>query len=865
MPDRRRRLLSVLLWLYPKDHRERYAEEMRACYLADLQASRGDPRFWAALILDHVEAAAAVRRRRARHASGRLRTAWDDVRNAVRSLRRAPVFSSFSILTLGLGMGAATAAFGVLNQIELEPLPYPDARRLVLLGLRGGEPFPDRPRPLSAPLFAALQAAPGPAEQVVGASSRSAVLTSLGTPVKVSVAEVTSGFFEFFGASPESGRLIVDADRVHDAPAVAVLGHDFWTHRFGADPGMIGRRIVLDNVPRTIIGVLAEEFVHPEALLPGASSGDVWLPFPLEERIDDFSYYVISAVARIRPSSSAREMNSHLARTFGALYGARRHEFTGTTAEDLRAYTVGSLGPLLWSAFAAVGILLILSLVNVTSLILTRGAQRSHDLAVRVAIGAGRTRLVRELVSEGAVLALAGGALSSAIAFIGLAMFRRFAPDGIPRIGEVALDARGVAFAASASVCAVLLTSLLPSWGLAARSTAYAGKHIQRSEKAWVREALVFAATTVSVVSLATAGLLIRDLARRVAEHPGYRPEGLVSIRVSLPSQEYPTIAGRAEFWRRLYERVQATPGVVSASLASELPTTGFSTGRGLTPDGHEAPMLISTVNVSHEFRTTVGISLIAGRWFTDADRGEPVALVNEAFVRAYWPESPTPVGLNIASGAIKYRVVGVTADVRASPGVGPKAKVYFLLDNPGVPFPLEVVARVEAGHASLTPQLRAVVLQTDANLLDVEVRTLESLIFSSLERPRFYAVLFSSFGILALILALGGVYGATTYVTRAKSREMGIRLALGAERPKLIHTIVLRMGGVLAGAVAAGLLATAIGSTPLRELLLTISPRDGFTYVLVGATVLSAGLVAVIVPARRASAVDPACTLKEW
>jgi predicted permease len=676
---------------------------------------------------------------------------------------------------------------------------------------------------------------------------------------------VTAGFFPFFGARARAGRLLADEDHAPGAAPVAMLQHGFWMDHFGGDPAVLGAAIVLDDIPHTVVGVLSKEFVPPEHVMTW-SQGGIWVPLRLAERLDQTNIHTIWAVARLPNGRLLDEMEGHAARVLEDVYGAYRYGIVGMATRNLHTLTVGEIESVLWRVFAAVALLLVIACVNVASLLLTRASERAGELAVRSALGAGRLRLVRQLLGESVLLALAAAALGAWIALLTVEGFRRFSPTGpggLPRLAEVMVDGRVLAFSIAAAVAAVAFFGLLPAIRATAPLTSAGRRSTPGRADGRLRAMLVLGETALAVVLVVGSGLLVHDLVRRVQEDPGYRPEGLIAVAVSLPFERY---GYRGElhtfFWRELLEGAKAIPGVVSAALANELPTTSFSLGRDMTPEGHQESEMISIVRAGGDFGATIGIKLTDGRWFSDAaSNSETSAVVNQAFVDAYWPGASSAVGRTIRTSNSTWRVVGVAADARVGPGVAPRPKVY----EPLAEWPAgELVVRVDGDAAALAPALRTVVSRLDPGLVDVSIRTLASLNAETLARPRFYTTLFSSFGLIAFLLALIGVYGTTAYAVRARTREIGIRMALGAQRGHVVAGVMGRTLLVVGGGIAVGLGAAALGSRALTDVLVMLEPRDVFTYATVATLVLAAGAVAALVPAGRASRVDPALTLRD-
>jgi predicted permease len=884
------RLFGLLLWLYPRRYRRRFGADMRTTFDDKLAAARSEGRpalrrLWRRTATDVVRTALAERWRssldertvvpdggRAAAAGGGLIAGWrirDDLRFGARTLRRAPAFAAAATLTLALGIGATTAAFSVLDRVVLRPLPYPGAERMFLVGL-AREGASEQPSTVSAPLMMALQESVGPAEAIVGISRGSSVLTGLGEPERVRPQEVTAGFFAFIGARPHVGRVLGDQDHAPGAPRVAVLGHGFWMDRFGGDPAAVGAAVVLDGVPHTVVGILPRAFVPPEGVM-SRSEGDIWVPLPLAERLaadaeSQALIYTTWAVARLPQGRLAGEMTAHMARLFDDVEGRFPRGMIGVAAQDLHTLTVGDIASMLWRVFAAVALLLIIACVNVASLLLTRASGRAGEFAIRSALGAGRLRLVRQLLCESLLLALAAGTLGAWIAFLVVEGFRRFSPagpGGVPRLAEGMVDGRVLAFSIAVAVASVVFFGLLPALRATARVTPTGRQSTPGRADGRLRALFVLGETALAVVLVVGSGLLVHDLVRRVHEDPGYRPEGLISVAVNLPFERYGYGGVRAtNFWRDLLDRMRALPNVSSAALTSEVPTTGFSMGRDLTPEGHLEGEMISMVRAGDDFGSTVGIALTEGRWFTqDASDGEVPVVVNQALVDAYWPGSGSAIGRTLQAGDSVWRVVGVAADARVRPGVAPRPKVY----EPLAEWPARALAvRVDGDAAALAPALRTLVSRLDAGLVDVNIRTLASINAETLARPRFYTTLFSSFGLTALLLALVGVYGTTAYAVRARTREIGIRMALGAQRGRVVAGVMGRTLLVVGGGIAVGLGAAALGSRALTDVLVMVEPRDVFTYATVANLVLAAGAVAALVPAGRASRVDAALTLRD-
>lgn len=858
-----------LLRLYPAAYRRRYGSEMEALFRDERRAADGRVAFWFDVVADHIEAAWIVRRYHANEGRGTMGRIADDLRAAVRSLRRAPAFTAFAVLTLALGIGATTAVFSVLDRVLLRPLPYPAADRLALVGIQSrGDP--ESLGPLSAPLAHRFQSAPGPAEAIVAASTDGLILDDGGDPERVGVDRVTRGFFEFFGATPAAGRLLGDADYDPGAPAVVVLGHGVWLDRYGGDPAVVGSTLRLNDEVYTVVGVVARTFVRPPEI---AGSGDFWTPYPVSAADEEGSFF-LAGIARLRPGSTQAELDAYADEVIEEMYlsGDGPNFLLGGTVRDYRDAVVGPVGRTLTRVMGAVVLLLLIACVNVAGLLLTRGARRAPEMAVRVALGAGRRRMLGQLLWENSFMALGGGALGAVLAWGAVTLFRAFAPAGLPRLVEVGVDERSLAFSIVLALATVALFGLLPALrsagtpgpgveGLSRRATA--GRREGR-----IRGVLIAAETGLAVVLAAGSALLARDLVDLAAEEPGFRPDGVAVLRLDLRARY-----GEDEWegvWSRLLEGARQTPGVTSAALATQAPYGGSAIASTFRPEGREdgeGEMIIQVV-VAGDYVRALGTELVEGRSFgPDDDGGPPVALVNEAFVREYWP-GESAVGRWVHSGRSadlgepSIRVVGVVRDVRAR--VGREVPPQVLVPLSSAPWSrMELLARTDGEAAALAEPLRDLVRRVDPELAIWRLSTVESLADEGLARPRFYTGLFGGFALVALLLALVGVYGTTAYATRARTREIGIRMALGARSSTVVRGVVVRAGAVVALGVSLGLLAAGAGSRLLGDVLVHASPRDLGTYLATGVLVLVAGIVSAWIPAARAGTVDPASTLR--
>jgi predicted permease len=853
--------------LYPRAFRERYGAELEGFFLEARAESGNRALFWARTIRDVV--GAALRLRLGSGPGGGVELA--EVGRAARTLARAPLFTSFAALTLALGIGATTAVFSVVDTVLLRALPYPDGDRLVAIGARFRHD-PDDLGPASPGDVRRLQASPGPLAAVAAVGTGNAVLTGMGDAERIATADVSEAFFDTFDGSAEVGRLFARDELEAGAPDVAVLSHGFWTERFGADPGAVGSTVTLDGREYTVVGVIARSFRTPEALTDERA---VWLPLRIDPLDEGRSFYLRLA-GRLAPGTSVADAGAHVDRVYRDHYDGETAFIEGARAVPLRDATVGAIGSTLGRVLAAVALLLVIACVNVASLLMTRAAERRDELAVRAALGAGRGRLLRQLLFESLALAGLGALGGAALARAAIAALRASAPGGIPRLAEVAVDARVLAFAVAVASVTVLAFGLLPALRAsrtATRAAVATGRGMSQGRReARIRSGLVLVETALATTLVVGTGLMAHDLIRLVREDPGFDSAGMVGLRLVLdeervPEEQWPT------FWDRLLAEAGSLPGVSAAALTSERPYTGEGIVTTVTPerpDGEAEAVWVSTHIVTPEYLEALRVPVIEGRHLgvMDAD-GEPAAVVSEAFVRRYWPDGRA-LGRTVREGepdeegASVYRIVGVVGDLRQRPGFPPPPSIYVPLGTrPWRAMALVVRTEPEATAAAATA-LRDLVRRIDPSLPPGTVGTLAELARERLARPRFYTALLGSFGVLSLSLALVGIYATTAYATRARTREIGIRMALGAKATRVVGEVVRRTGTAVVAGAALGLVASWLAARALADVLRYVEPRDPGTLVVVAALVLAAGTVAAWLPAARAARVDPARTLRE-
>jgi len=797
-----------------------------------------------------------------------------DLRFSLRQLRRNVGFTTMALTTLALGIGANTAIFSVVRGVLLRELPYAEPTRLIrVFSLGKGSQSAVSPADFNdwskqTKAFAGL-----------AASDESTVnLTGSGTAERFRQARVTANMFQILGVRPALGRAFVPGEDAIDAPRVVILSDGLWRRRFGADPAIVGKQIVLDGYATEVVGVAPPEMRFPSAV-------DLWLttrfgPKDFSDRNRGARW--IDVVGRLAPGVSFAQAQAELSAI------ARRLELQdpqhntgyGTRLLPMREQIVGGVRQPLIILLAAVAFVMLVACANVASLLLGRTAARESELAVRTALGAGRGRLVRQLLTEAVALALIGGALGLLLAIGGTRLLIAIAPTDIPRLYDVRVDASVLLFTLGATLLAALVFGSIPAMHVSAGRLASSLREGNRGSRsrpgsARARAMLVVSEITLALMLLAGAGLLLRSFARLRDVDPGFQAARVATFTVTLSPVKYATLDQQRVFASTLIDRVKRIRGVDSAGATFGLPLT--DAGFRLTFDVAGRPPAPPNAEPSAELRVAtpgyfgaMGIPLERGRAFAATDRkGAPRAFViSEEIARRYF-EGEDPIGKRIAFGwtregeRLEGEIVGVVGDVRQSDLGGERtAHVYVAFDQWPVD-ELSVVMRTRGDPAASLREARGIVRSLDADLPVYDAFTLEDLVSRSLGQPRFYLVLLVVFAALAVILAAVGIYGVIAYTVQQRTREIGIRIALGASTERVVAMVVWRGVALAVAGVTLGTLGAYAVTRVLRTLLFGVSERDPLTFV--GVAVLL-GIVAVIaswVPARRAARVDPLSAMR--
>jgi putative ABC transport system permease protein len=803
-----------------------------------------------------------------------------DLRYSFRALAKKPAFAAVAIITLSLGIGATTAIFSVVQAVLLRPLEYPGADRLVKI--IGFEPSEGTTGNLSPADFLDLRRDSTTLERM-GANGFVGLATigGSGQAERVGSVQVTDGFFDTLQVQPQLGRLFVAADDQPGAARVVVLSDGFWRRRFAADPAIVGREITFNATPVTVIGVLPRSFRHIE--INPERPADVFSTFRFDPADANRGAHFIRAIGRLKdgvPLASARAELVTIAQRLEQQYPVSNLD-QSVQVDPLLDAIVGESRPVLLLLLGAVIVVLLVACANVANLLLARGTGRLRELALRAAIGADRRRLVRQMLTESAVLSLMGAAGGLLVAVAAMRVLSTMASASVPRADQIGLDPSVLLFAVAVSLATSVVFGLMPALSLSRQDLTDALKEGGRQGGGGVgrgaRQLLIAAEVALSIVLLVGAGLLIRSLQHLQGVDPGFETEQVVAMEVSLPVARYEE-GDQMPFYQRLEERLRALPGVREVGAANILPLSNSYDSRGVQieddpkPDGQgRSPQSRS---VTPGYFAAMGIPLVAGRNFDafDTEDRQRVVIVSESMARQYWPGAADVVGKRITynsgipdeqqqvvGGPGSRIVVGVAGDVK-----------HLSLDEQAVPMfytphtqqpsyhTMRMVVRAEVPPASLTGQVRAQLGEMDSEVPLSQVTTLAAAVSSTVAAPRLRATLLGLFAGLAMLLAAIGVYGVVAYLVGQRTQEIGVRRALGAQARDVVAMLVREsMRPVLAG-IGIGVVGAFALSRALAAMLFEVSATDVTTYAIACGVLAAAALLASIIPARRAMGVDP-------
>jgi len=797
-----------------------------------------------------------------------------DIRYAVRGLLKHPGFTAIVVITLALGIGASTAIFSVVDSVLLRRLPYRTADRIV--AIQELDPAGKRVQVTSAN-FLDWRAQNTVFEQLAAIRTTTTNLALSDHSERIDFAQTSANFFDVFGITSQHGRLFIPRDEEAGHEPVVVLSDTLWRRRYGADPAVVGKQITLDGRNYTVVGIAPAGFQYPDKT-------EVWLPpLRLVPEMNDRQDVTqtrgmgyLAAVGLLKPGVSVQQAASEMETITMRL----RQQYPDTNNRrfnrvlSLHEHLIGDTSKVLWLLLGAVTFVLLIGCANVANLLLASAASRQKEMAIRAALGASRWRVMRQLFTESTILALAGGAVGLLVAFWGLAAITKLLPRDFPRLNEIQIDWRVLAFTFAASVLTGILFGLAPALQISRPDVQEAIRETGRGTSGSLRQtrfrqALIVVEVALCVVLLAGAGLLFRSFIHLQSVNAGFVSQQVLTAQLSPSGTNFTTDADYINFYNRVMERISAVPGVQDVGMINTLPLAKGPTlalrvegGPVTTPD--KWPVANYRTVSSNYFRA-MSIPVVQGRAFTEQDRDSaPVVLmINEELAHRVFP-GENPVGKRINFGRVEngqpvwFEIVGVAANVRSLElREEPTSEVYFSLQqNPFAGMSLVIRSNVEPG--GLAGPLRQIVAEVDKSVPVANVETMDHIVSESITQPRFNLFLLGLFSTVAMLLSAAGIYGVTAYTVTQRTHELGIRLALGAQVSDVLKMILRQGMVVIAVGLVLGLLSAFALMRLLRSLLFGVGENDPVTFVAITVVLLLVALFACYIPARRATKVDP-------
>jgi len=805
---------------------------------------------------------------------------WQDLGYGLRMLLKNPGFTVVAVVALALGIGANSAIFSVVNTVLLRPLPYQDPERLVMVwedDTKGGYP---RNTP-SAGNYVDWRAQNQVFAGMAAIADLSINLTGTGEPERLDGRRVSANLFPLLGVEPQLGRAFLPEEDQPGGNRVVLLSHGLWQRRFGSDMNITGKPLTLNGESYTVVGVMPPHFQFP------SREDQLWVPiaFTSEEAANRGRHY-LQVIARMKPGVTIEQAQTEMNTIAARLQQQYPDQNTdvGATVTSLHEHVAGDIKPALLVLLGAVGFVLLIACANVANLLLARAAVRQKEISIRVALGASRLRLIRQFLTESILLAALGGVVGLLLSLWGVSVLKSFIPENISQAADITIDGRVLLFTLLVSLLTGLIFGLAPAAQASNFNLNETLKEGGRDSAAGsrgnrIRGLLVIAEVAVSLILLIGAGLLINSFLRLRNVDPGFRTDKLLTMQVELSALKYPDHARRSAFYTELIERVEAVPGVRSAAVTNWIPllrqgdSIGFSIeGRPDPPPAQgKRPTVVTRVTSPHYFET-MGIQLLQGRGFVEQDRVDApaVAVINETMVRRFWPDQD-PIGKRITPGSPDssnpddwITIVGVAKDVRQFELVtDPKPQMYLTYQQAGFFAPRHLVVSTEVEPLSLAPTVRKAVWDIDKDQPVSDISTMEQVLSESIARQRFSMLLLGIFAAVALVLAAVGIYGVMSYSVTQRTREIGIRMALGARRSDVLK---LTVGGglklVLIGVVI-GLGVAFVLTRVMASLLFEVSATDPVTFIVISLVLIGVAALASYIPARRATKVDPMVALR--
>ncbi|HJQ22475.1 MAG TPA: ABC transporter permease [Blastocatellia bacterium] len=810
-----------------------------------------------------------------------METLWHDLRFALRTLLKKPGFTFVLVLALALGIGANTAIFSVVNAVLLRPLPYKQADRLVWIW--GTNPRNDiEHETASAPDYHDWKTQGQSFEEMGAFVNTRLTLTGSGEPERYDAAYVTDGFFEVLGVPAAIGRTFTPDEDKPNGPRVIILSQGLWQRRFGGDANIVGQAITINGRPFTVVGVMPAHFKHPRP--ESNRKAEMWVPLQVDYAKAGRRGDYLGVIARLKPGATieqARAEMSTIAAQLEQQYPDTNNGW-GTIVVSLHERFVGDVRPVLVVLLGAVGFLLLIACANVANLLLARAAARQKEMAIRTALGARRWRIIRQLLTESVLLAVVGGALGLLLALWGVEALVALSPGNLPRLNEVNLDTRVLLFTFGVSLVTGVLFGLFPALQAANpnlnETLKEGGRGMSESGRGGrARQLLVVAEVALALVPLVGAGLMVKSFIHLQEVNPGFDPDRVLAVEVYLPGTTYKEGEQATAFFQQLMTRVQNLPGVEAAGAIDTLPLAGGGNVIAFYVEGHMPQPTDKTPDAEYRFVTpeyfkTMNIPLLRGRYLSEQDgpKTPKAFVINDTLARLYFGDED-PIGKRMNLGDEKdpdwHTVVGIVQDTRHEGlNAEPYPQMYATITQESRRS-MVLVARTAGDPAKMIPTIRDTVTEMDRTLALNNARTMSQVVSESIARPRFNMLLMTLFAVVALVLAGVGIYGVMAYSVTQRTHEIGVRMALGASSTDVLRMVVrqglgLTLVGVGIGLAGAFVITKLIASL-LTGLLFQVGTHDPLTFVGIAVLLVLVALAACLIPARRATKVDPMIALR--
>lgn len=809
-----------------------------------------------------------------------MRVLLQDLRFALRQMMKRPGFTAVVVLTMALGIGANAAIFSVLDEVLLRPLPYPQPQQLIKIWTRfTGIGQPNDQNWVSPPEFHDIQQLNHSFSDLAALSTGSVNLGLKGSPKRVAGASVSPVLFHMLGLQPFLGRRFLPEEAQPGRDKEVILSYGLWKRNFAGNPGVVGSTIDIDGVPMIVVGVMPAGFSYPD-------ESEIWGPLafgPNDFAENNRGSHGLELLGRVKPGLSLAQVQSDMDRAARTIieqhrsYPYEKYGF-GIILHPLLEETVGDVKTSLWVLMAAVGLVMLIACANIANLLLVRSSERQREMGVRQALGASGGRLVRQLLSESILLALIGGLAGLALTPWALRGLIAISATALPRTVGTSLNGTALGLMLAISIATGILFGLAPAIQSTATKNWAALKSARSTESSHtkhLRRILVITETALSVILLAGAGLLMRSFEQILRVDPGFRPENVLTMRVSLPDAQYSKPDQVRGFYNELLGRIRNEPGVVSAGAVSLLPLSGQSTSGTMTIDSQSVPIEATTPEADQRFATTdyfkaMGISVLRGRAFEDRDTdGAPsVCIVDETLAQTYWPNQD-PIGKRLHFGDRTQNppkwatVIGVVSSVR-NRTLEARSRIGVYFPENQIPLQSMTIAIRTAGNPmTLAATIEREVAGVDPDLPVYRVRTMTQVMGESVQRRRLALILLAVFAGLALALASVGIYGVTSYAVAQRQVEIGLRMALGADRFQVLRMMIGQGMATICMGLGIGVVLSLALTRLIRGMLFSVRPSDPLTLAGAGLVLIAAAFLAIYIPSRRATRVEPIIALR--